>query len=423
MHATKATIITIGDELLIGQIIDTNSAWIAQQLNLIGIDVIRRVAIADSKEAIVSALNAELPNADIILLTGGLGPTADDVTKPVLCEFFGGKLIVDDEVLAHVKDIFLRRNRPLLERNLKQAEVPDVCKVIRNELGTAPGMLFEQNGKLIVSMPGVPFEMKGMMSATLLPLFEKRFQKSNAIVHRNILTFGEGESFLAEKIKDIEEAFPPHIKLAYLPSPYAVKLRLTAHGQNESALIIETEHYRDAIALRVANHVVSYEDLPFEALIGKKLNEKNLSLGLAESCTGGYIAHKITQIDGCSHYFRGAIISYATEIKESILGIENSYIKENGVVSEAVAIAMAKAACIHLNADIGLGITGVFSNSTYEDKSPVGTVFIAITGKEKTLARHYKMHYDRIQNKETATQIALYMVWEFLSKTMIEPVR
>lgn len=420
MQATKATIITIGDELLIGQIIDTNSAWIAQQLNPIGIQVIRRIAIADSKEAIVSALNDELPHADIILLTGGLGPTADDVTKPVLCDFFGGKLIVNEEVLAQVKDIFLRRNRPLLERNLKQAEVPDVCTVIPNPLGTAPGMLFEQDNKLIVSMPGVPFEMKGMMSATLIPLFEKRFKNNIAIVHRNILTFGEGESFLAEKIKDIEEALPPHIKLAYLPSPYAVKLRLTGTGQEELTLIKETGLYRDAIAQRVANHVISFEDLPLEALIGQNLNETKMSLGLAESCTGGYIAHKITQIDGSSNYFKGAVISYATEIKESLLGIENSFIKENGVVSEAVAIAMAKAACIHLNADIGLGITGIFSNSPYEDKSAVGTVFIAVAGKGKVLSKKYKLHYDRIQNKETATQIALYLIWEFVNKTIID---
>lgn len=420
MQPTTATIITIGDELLIGQIIDTNSAWIAQQLNPLGIQVIRRIAIADSKEAIVSALNDEIAHADIILLTGGLGPTADDVTKPVLCDYFGAKLIVNEEVLAQVKEIFLRRNRPLLERNLKQAEVPDLCTVIPNALGTAPGMLFEQEGKLIVSMPGVPFEMKGMMSATLLPLFEKRFQNNIAIVHRNILTFGEGESFLAEKIKDIEESLPAHIKLAYLPSPYAVKLRLTGTGQEEQTLIKETEEYRDAIAQRVANHVISFEDLPLEALIGQKLKEKNLSLGLAESCTGGYIAHKITQIDGSSHYFKGAIISYATEIKESILGIDNSFIKEHGVVSEAVAIAMAQAACQTLHADIGLGITGIFSDSTYEDPSPVGTVYIAIAGKGGLLSKQYKLHYDRIQNKETATQIALYLIWAFIHKTNID---
>jgi nicotinamide-nucleotide amidase len=418
MQATKATIITIGDELLIGQVIDTNSAWIAQQLNLIGIEVIRRVAIADSKEAIVSALNDELPNADILLLTGGLGPTADDVTKPVLCDFFGGKLIVNEEVLAHVKEIFNRRKKPLLESNLKQAEVPDNCGVIPNPLGTAPGMLFQQNDKMIVSMPGVPFEMKGMMSATLLPLFEKRFQKSNAIIHRNILTFGEGESFLAEKIKDIANSLPHYIKLAYLPSPYAVKLRLTAHGQDEALLISETEQYQKTIGVRVANNLIGYEDLPFESLVGNLLKAKKLSLGLAESCTAGYIAHKLTQIDGSSSYFKGAIVCYATETKTNVLGIESSFIKEKGVVSEEVAIAMAEATCRTLKSDIGLGITGIFSTSEYEDKSPVGTVFIAVAGQGKVLAKQYKLHYDRIQNKETASQIALYLIWEFLEKTL-----
>lgn len=418
MNAAKATIITIGDELLIGQVIDTNSAWIAQQLNAIGIDIYRRIAVSDTKEAIVNTLRDELKDADIVLLTGGLGPTADDVTKPVLCDFFGGKLIVDETVLAHVKEIFTRRNRPLLERNLKQAEVPDVCTVIPNELGTAPGMLFEQAGKLIVSMPGVPFEMKGMMTATILPFFEKKFKQSSAIVHRNILTFGEGESFLAEKIKDIEEALPAHIKLAYLPSPYAVKLRLTAHGQNEQALIIETEHYRDELAQRIAHHVVSFEDLPMEALIGKQLNQDKLSVGLAESCTAGYIAHRLTQINGSSAYFKGAIVSYATQTKVNVLGIDADFIKEKGVVSAEVAEAMAAAACDKLDSDIGLGITGIFSPSDYEDQSPVGTVFIAVSGKGKLLSKKYKLHYDRIQNKETATQIALYMIWEFISKTV-----
>ncbi|MFA6149914.1 MAG: CinA family nicotinamide mononucleotide deamidase-related protein [Chitinophagaceae bacterium] len=420
MNATKATIITIGDELLIGQIIDTNSAWIAQQLNLLGIDVQKRIAIADSREAIISTLNEEINKANIILLTGGLGPTSDDITKPVLCEFFGGKLVVDETVLAHVKEIFTRRNRPFLERNLKQAEVPDNCTVVPNPLGTAPGMLFEKDGRIIVSMPGVPFEMKGMMTETLLPMFEKQYQKTGAIVHRNILTFGEGESFLAEKIKDIEDNLPAHIRLAYLPSPYAVKLRLTAHGKDEKALIIETDHYRDEIAQRVIENVIGFEDLPLEAIVAKILTEQNLSIGLAESCTGGYIAHKLTQINGSSAFFKGAVVSYATETKINVLGIDENLIKENGVVSEETAMAMAKAACTTLKTDIGLGITGIFSAGNYEDKSLVGTVFIAVAGKGKQLSRQYRLHYDRIQNKETATQIALYLIWSFLTKTLAE---
>ncbi|MCC6185591.1 MAG: CinA family nicotinamide mononucleotide deamidase-related protein [Chitinophagaceae bacterium] len=419
MHSLKAVIITIGDELLIGQIIDTNSAWIAQQLNLLGIDICKRIAIADTKEAITNTLHSELANADIVLITGGLGPTADDVTKPVLCDFFGGKLIVNEAVLAHVKGIFERRGRPMLARNLMQAEVPDVCTVLHNAQGTAPGMLFEQDDKIVISMPGVPFEMKGIMTDAVLPLLRNKYEQVQAIVHCNILTFGEGESFLAEKIKDIENALPSHIQLAYLPSPYAVKLRLTAHGSNEQRLRIETEHYRNEIAQRVAANVISLEDLPLEQIVGNALLAKNKYLGLAESCTGGYIAHKITQVNGSSRYFKGCVVSYATQCKIDILGIDPVLIKSHGVVSEAVAVAMAKAACQQLRSDIGLGITGIFSASDYEDQSPVGTVFIAVAGNGKVLAKQYQLHHDRLQNKETATQIALYMIWEFLTKTIV----
>lgn len=412
---TKATIITIGDELLIGQIIDTNSAWIAQQLNLIGIDVIRRVAIADSAAAIKESLDEELQHADLILMTGGLGPTADDITKPTLCQYFGGKIITNVAVLQHVKDIFLKRNRPLLERNLKQAEVPDNCTVIHNPMGTAPGMLFEKEGKIIVSMPGVPYEMKSIMTSSLLPMFAEKYKRSNAIVHRTVLTFGEGESFLAERIKDIEEGLPPHIALAYLPSPYTVKLRLTAHGTEEESLIKETEYYRDAIAQRVQDHLVGFEDQPYEVLAGTLLKAKGLTIGLAESCTAGYIAHRLTQQDGSSEYFRGGVVCYATDIKTSILGIELKLIQEHGVVSAAVAEAMALGAINSLGGDIGLGITGIFSNSAYEDPSPMGTVYIALAHKNgKQITKHYHMRYDRHQNKETATQIALFLIFNFV---------
>lgn len=414
MNATKATIITIGDELLIGQIIDTNSAWIARELNFRGIAVLKRVAIADNRDAIITTLNAELQHADVLLLTGGLGPTSDDITKPVLCDFFGGHLIINEAVLAHVKEIFARRNRPLLERNLRQAEVPDNCTIIPNSLGTAPGMLFEQNDKIIVSMPGVPFEMKGMMEQTVLPIIQARYQKDNVIIHRNILTFGEGESFLAEKIKDIEENLPGHISLAYLPSPYSVKLRLTAQGKDEKALILETEQYRDALAKRIQDFVISFEDLPLEAIVAQTLTTQKRSIGLAESCTGGYITHKLTQISGSSLFLKGAVVSYATETKIKVLGIDPALVKQYGVVSEETAIAMAEAAAQKLNADIGLGITGIFSAGSYEDHSPVGTVYIAVCGRGKIISKYYKLHYDRIQNKETAAQIALYLIWRLL---------
>ncbi len=417
MNTAKAIIITIGDELLIGQIIDTNSAWIAQQLNIIGIDVVQRVAIADEKKAIIDSLQNALAIADIVLLTGGLGPTADDITKPVLCDFFGGKLIVNEQVLAHVKAMFEKRNRPFIERNAKQAEVPDVCTVLHNPMGTAPGMLFAQNGKIIVSMPGVPFEMKSIMESSVLSILNKKFNAGNEIFHSTILTFGEGESFLAEKIRDIEEKLPAHIKLAYLPSPFAVKLRLSAHGKNKNKLALEVNQYRDELIVRLGKTVAAIEDLPLEKLIGKILIEKKLSLALAESCTGGNIGHRITEVEGASKYFKGNVVCYDTKIKTDLLGIPLAFIKTNGVVSEEVAKAMAVAACKKLEASIGLGITGIFSESDYEDKSPVGTVFIAIANAQNKIEIYkHLLHYNRIQNKETATQMALYHLLAFVKE-------
>lgn len=415
----SAIIITIGDELLIGQIIDTNSAWIAQQLTPLGIQIRERVAVADTALAITDALTQAIDKADLILLTGGLGPTSDDVTKPVLCKFFGGNLIVDQEVLAHVTDLFTKRGRPIIERNLKQAEVPDNCRVIPNRMGTAPGMLFEKDGKWIVSMPGVPFEMKSMMMETLLPDIQKHFSTEQAIVHRHILTFGEGESFLAERIKDLEEALPPYISLAYLPAPMAVKLRLSGLGTDISALTSEIEHHRNLLADRIRDRVVALEDESVEALLARELKQRGLFVGVAESCTGGLIGHKLTQIHGSSAFFKGGILSYATSVKKHILQIPSENIKNHGVVSAYTAGAMAEAAAKLLQTDIGIGITGILSADPYEDSSPVGTVFIGVSGKGGTEVKSYRLHYDRIQNKETASQLALYFALEFVRKLPI----
>lgn len=410
----NAIIITIGDELLIGQIVDTNSAWIAQQLSPLGISIRQRIAVGDTAEAITEALQTALNHADLILLTGGLGPTSDDVTKPVLCRFFGGKMIVNQEVLAHVTELFTKRGRPIIERNLKQAEVPDNCRVIPNRMGTAPGMLFEQNGKWIVSMPGVPFEMKSMMRETLLPEIQQHFQSEQVIVHRHILTFGEGESFLAERIKDLEAALPAHISLAYLPAPMAVKLRLSGIGQHLEELVAEVEHHRDLLAARIHDRVIALEDESVETLLARELNMRNWSIGVAESCTGGYIGHKLTQIHGSSSFFKGSIVSYATSVKEAVLEIPAADIKEKGVVSDFTAAAMAASAAKLLQTEIGLGITGILSADPYEDTSPVGTVCIGVQGGTKTKTKNYRLHYDRIQNKETAAQLALYFALEFV---------
>jgi nicotinamide-nucleotide amidase len=412
---TTATIITIGDELLIGQIIDTNSAWIAQQLSAIGVTVAKRVAIGDTAEAIRAALDQEAASADLILLTGGLGPTADDVTKPTLCDYFGGQLVVDEGVLTHIKGIMSRWGRPFLERNLKQAEVPDVCRVIHNSIGSAPGMWFEKEGTVYVSMPGVPFEMKQMMTDILLPEFSHRFA-GQAIVHDHIFTIGEGESFVAERIKDIEAQLPSYIGLAYLPSPYMVKLRLSASGNDAAVLRSEVQAFGDAIADRIRNIVVARTDEALEVLVGGKLKELGLSIGLAESCTGGYIGHLITQVKGSSAYFKGSIVTYATEAKINLLHMDPGFIKEHGVVSEAVAAAMATAAASALHSDIGLGITGILSDGDYEDQSAVGTVFVAVSRGTKILSQRFQLRYDRIQNKHTAAQMALHMIWKLLQE-------
>jgi nicotinamide-nucleotide amidase len=405
------TIITIGDELLIGQTIDTNSAWIATKLNALGIEVLRRVAVGDAADAITTALDEELPRNQLLILTGGLGPTADDITKPLLAAYFGGTLVVNDEVLAHVTEMFRRRNRPMLERNLKQAEVPDSCEVLFNSQGTAPGMWFEKDGCIVISLPGVPFEMAGIMERVALPKIAARLQ-SQAIVHRNILTAGEGESFVAERIQDLEAALPAHIRLAYLPSIGSLKLRLTARGDNEAGLISATEVYQRKIAERLENIVVALEDMPLQQVLGASLQKRGLTLGLAESCTGGYIAHLITQIGGASEYLSGGIVCYHNMVKTGLLGVQQRTIDEQHVVSEAVAREMAAGAQRLLGSDIGFGITGLLSGDYNGVKS--GTVCMAIHSAERQYSRTFQFHLDRIRNKEWAANSALLLLWQFV---------
>ncbi len=418
MALITATIITIGDELLIGQTIDTNSARIAQMLNSAGIDVIRRVAVGDEKKAITKALDEEIPGVDIVLITGGLGPTADDITKPLLCEYFGGKLVVDEGVLAHVKGIFEKRKRPFLERNLKQAEVPDVCTVLHNRVGSAPGMLFEKDGHIIISMPGVPFEMEAIMEDEVMPLLIRKYSNNEFIVHRTTITAGEGESFIAEKIQDIETALPPYIKLAYLPSLGNVKLRLTGKGSDEAALIKEVSEWQDKLAERLQYIVVTLEDKPMEQLLGALLQEKKLTLGLAESCTGGYIGHLVTQVAGASEYFNGSAVCYANEAKHNMLGVSKGTIEQDGAVSEATVVQMALGAKRILNVDIAFAVTGVLSAGGEDYRVPVGTVWMAVTNGKETKTREFRFYHDRIRNKESATQVGMLMIWKYLNNKL-----
>lgn len=414
MANINVVIITIGDELLIGQTIDTNSAWMAQRLNDIGIEVIRRVAVADMADDIKIALDEEITRADVILVTGGLGPTSDDITKPFLCDYFGGNLVVDEKVLAHVKQIFSKRNRPILERNLKQAEVPDNCEVLFNRMGTAPGMLFKKDGKIIISMPGVPFEMMAIMEDGVIPYLQQNYI-SDALVHRTILTAGEGESFIAERIIDLEEALPKHIKIAYLPSPGLVKLRLTGRGVAKEKLIQELTLRQEEIANRLENIVVSLHDIPFEQILGQSLLEKNLKLGLAESCTGGYIGHTITQVVGSTQYFMGGIVCYNEEVKTGILGVSSSTIEKHGVVSEQTAIEMARGALKVLGCDCALSVTGLLGPAMDTDEVPLGTVWMAIVDKDNVKTKDFLFQYDRLRNKDLALQMGMLMIWKFIN--------
>jgi nicotinamide-nucleotide amidase len=413
MANVKASIITIGDELLIGQTIDTNSAWIGQRVNELGIEVVRRVAVGDEAEEIKEALDAELDRSAVVFVTGGLGPTADDITKPLLCEYFNGKMIVDEATLTHVKEIFTRRNRPFLDRNIKQAEVPDTCKVLFNKMGTAPGMLFERDGKFVIAMPGVPFEMVSIMEDEALPFLRKQFV-SDAFIHRSIITAGEGESFIAERIKDLEEALPKHIKLAYLPSAGMVRLRLTGRGSDEQQLIKELELRQQEIANKLENIVVSLDDLPMEHVLGKSLVAKNATVAFAESCTGGNIGHLITQVMGSGRYFMGSAVCYQNEIKEAILGVRKSTIKEMGAVSEQTAMEMAEGARAIYKSDYSLGVTGKLDAGGEDENVPVGTVWMAVTDKNRTIAKEFKFFYDRPRNKEMAVQMGMLMLWKFI---------
>jgi nicotinamide-nucleotide amidase len=386
LQQINASIITIGDELLIGQTIDTNSAFIAQELNKIGVWVRRRIAVGDVYDDIWNALDEESLQSDIIIITGGLGPTADDITKPLLCKYFGGKLVTDEKVLAHVKYLFekvFRRPGPMLERNLKQAEVPDNCIVLHNSRGTAPGMLFKKDGKVYVSLPGVPHEMQGLMSNEVFPFLMHEF-KLPAIVHKTAFTFGQGESMLAELLKGFEPTLPQHIRLAYLPNYGMVKLRLTARGNNKEITEKELLPYFEQLQLLVKEYLVSNEDEGLERVIGKILKEKNKTMGTAESCTGGYIAHLITSVSGSSAYYKGTIVSYANEVKENILEVQKKTLAASGAVSEETVIEMVKGALKKLNVDYALATSGIMGPDGGSEEKPVGAVWIAAGNKEKT---------------------------------------
>jgi len=407
-----AEIITIGDEILIGQIVDTNSAFIAQKLNAIGIQVKQVSSVSDDRQHILNALAEAYQRADIILITGGLGPTKDDITKKTLAEYFGVGLIENKDALQNVQRIFRRLrgvSEPLLEVNRQQALVPENCEVILNANGTAPGMWFNYEGKVFMSMPGVPHEMMYMMEESVIPKLKATFALP-IIIHKTILTAGEGESYLAEKIADIENDLPSYIKLAYLPKLGQVRLRLSGYGKDEALLKNEVESFARRIVERVGRSIVAEEDIAIEKAILNYMVEKELTLSTAESCTGGYIAHLITQHAGSSKVFFGGAVSYSYELKESILGVKNETLWQYGAVSQETVTEMVQGALLNFKSDYAVAVTGIAGPDGGTPEKPVGTVWIGVANTEKTITKKFQFGNKRIQNIERTAVAALNML-------------
>lgn len=418
MKNINASIITIGDELLIGQTIDTNSAFIAQELNKIGIWIKRRIAIGDVKDEILNALNDQSKDCDLVIITGGLGPTADDITKPILCEYFNSKLVIDEDALQNVKNIFNKLNRPLTERNLKQAEVPDKCIVLQNKRGTAPGMWFgpaSEKTAVYISLPGVPNEMKGLMMDSVIPKLKEAFDLP-VILHKTLLTSGIGESTIADTIVDFENNLPSHIKLAYLPAYGMVRLRLTARGNDKQTIEKELDSLFGPLKSFVKEWMIADEDISLQEAVLTLLKSKNKTVATAESCTGGYIAHLLTSIPGSSVIYNGSVIAYANEVKEELLGVSKETLKQFGAVSEQTVTEMVQGALNKLKTGYAIATSGIMGPDGGTDEKPVGTVWVAVGNNRKIKTRKTFFRFDRTRNIELTTHTALTMLFHFIKE-------
>ena len=404
----KCEIITIGDELLIGQVIDTNSAWMAEQLNQIGIRVEQITSISDEREHILTTLKEATERADVIFMTGGLGPTRDDITKNTLCEYFDTHLVFNEEAFENIKRIFKTRGFRLTELNRAQAKVPENCTMLLNINGTAPGMWFEKDGKIYISMPGVPFEMKALMTDNILPRLAHHSPVS--IRHRTILTQGVGESFLAAQIEAWETALPPFIKLAYLPQPGIVRLRLTAAGTDKTLLEQTLIEETNKLYALIPQYIFGEGEDTLESVIGKLLKAQNYSLATAESCTGGYIAHLITSIPGSSAYFKGSVVAYTNEIKEQMLGVSPETLEKHGAVSEETVFEMATGIIKQFKADCAIAVSGIAGPDGGTEEKPVGTIWVCIITPKGTETRKFTFGDHRGRNIRRTAMAALDML-------------
>lgn len=409
MKSIFAEIITIGDEILLGQITDTNSQWISASLAAIGVRVVHRTAVGDEAAHITAALRLAEQRADVILITGGLGPTKDDITKKTLAEYFGDTIVLNTQAEADLAALMASRGRTPNELTRLQSMQPSRAIYVKNPVGTAPAMWFAEHGKVFVSMPGVPFEMKEIMNTGVLPKLKETFQLP-AIQHKIVRTIAYAESAIAEKIETWEDALPPYLKLAYLPSAGAVKLRLTGTGADAQALEAEMQTQINALLPLLEHHAYAAEDIEIEEAVGRLLKQKGLTLAAAESCTGGGFASMMTNVAGSSSYFKGSFVCYATEMKSSVLGIKPEVIQAHGVVSEQVVKEMAENARRLAQSDIGVACTGVAGPATPHDEAPVGTIWIAYADQHRTITKKLQLTAERGLNRHLTAMSMLNLI-------------
>lgn len=411
----KVRIVTIGDEILIGQIVDSNSAYIAQRLNEIGLEVEEILSIRDQPKVIIHALKRLTKNSDLLIMTGGLGPTKDDLTKKALAQFLKVDLAYEPEVLMNLEERFRKLNRPMNDLNRDQALIPEGSSALPNALGTAPGIWTEYNGCIIVNLAGVPFEMKNLMTNQVIPRLKMRF-KLDYVVHRHLSVSHYPESDLSIALNDWENNLPKNLHLAYLPERGKVKLRITGKGKDRKKIEAQIEKEVKKLIPLLGQHLESTREGVTEMVLGEKLKHKKWTISTAESCTGGMIAHLLTSIPGSSAYFKGSIVSYATEVKENILGVPQKLIQTHSVVSEEVAKAMAEKACIQLKTDLAIATTGVAGPGKGEDGNEVGTVWIAVSNGKKTETKMYFFPYlERDDFILHVSKLALQKALDFIS--------
>lgn len=411
----QATVITIGDEILIGQIVDTNSVSISKHLNSAGIVVREKCSIGDDRTQIVETLERALANSQVVIVTGGLGPTKDDITKKTLAELFGSGMHLDERVAGHVQRMLESRGIVFNELNRGQALVPDCCTVLFNAHGTAPGMWFEREDKVVVSLPGVPFEMEHLMQDEVMPRLKARFSL-RSIVHRTLITAGLAESMLAERIAPWEEALPPYLKLAYLPNPGAVRLRLSAYEVEGESVAREIAERFEALKQIIPEYVVGYETATVQELVHRTLTERGETLATAESCTGGTIAARFTAMAGASAYFRGGVVAYSNDLKQQVLGVSADDLERFGAVSEPVARQMAEGVRRLAGSDYAVATTGIAGPAGGSEEKPVGTVWIAVAGPRGTVAVCRQCGTDRGQIVDRASSFAIGMLRDALKR-------